>query len=77
MSDLSREIGGLEARMDEHEKRVDRIEKKIDDGFSAVNARLDKLSAEDSRRKGAWGALVVIGGVLTAVVEGARALFGK
>jgi hypothetical protein len=53
MIDLSRGIGGLEARMDEHEKRVDRIEQKIDEGFEAVNTRLDKLTESENRRKGA------------------------
>jgi hypothetical protein len=52
MNDLSRGIGGLEARMYEHEKRVDWIEQKIDEGFEAVNTRLDKPTESENQRKG-------------------------
>ena len=52
MTDLSRDIGGLEARMDEHEKRLDRIEHSVKEGFGGVNARLDDLSSAENRRKG-------------------------
>lgn len=79
MTDLQRDIGGLEARMDEHEKRVDRIEQKIDEGFEAVNTRLDLLTESENRRKGALVALRVLlgSGVIAAIVEGARALLGR
>lgn len=79
MTDLQRDIGGLEARMDEHEKRVDRIEQKIDEGFESVNTRLDLLTESENQRKGALFALRMLlgGGVIAGIVEGARALFGK
>lgn len=53
MTDLSRDIGGLEARMDEHDKRFDKLERKIDDGFEKINGKLDNITAEENRRKGA------------------------
>lgn len=79
MTDVQRDIGGLEARMDEHEKRVDRIESKIDAGFQAVNERLDNLAAAENRRKGALAVVKTVfgGGVITAIYEGAKSLFGK
>jgi hypothetical protein len=66
MNDLSRDIGSLEARMDEHDKRFDRLDKKIDDGsertrvqiesgFASINHRLDAITATENRRKGAVG----------------------
>jgi uncharacterized protein involved in exopolysaccharide biosynthesis len=89
MTDLQRDIGGLEARMDEHEKRVDRIEQKIDDGFTQVrqqsdagfariHQRIDELAEAEHRRKGALGLLKMLfsGGVITGIFEGAKALFG-
>lgn len=79
MTDLQRDIGGLEARMDEHEKRVDRIEGKIDDGFARVHERLDELAEAEHTRKGALGLLKLLfsGSVITGIWEGARALFNK
>ena len=85
MTDLQRDIGGLEARMDEHEKRVDRIEQKIDDGFdqirqqsdagfTRIHQRIDELAAAEHRRKGALGLLKMFmsGGVLTGIFEAAK-----
>lgn len=79
MTDLSRDIGGLEARMDEHEKRFDRLDQKIDDGFKTINNRLDTLTASENWRKGAVGILKILGsgGILTGLYEGVKALFGK
>lgn len=76
---LSRDIGGLEARMDEHERRFARVEGKIDAGFQAVTDRLDALTASENRRKGALGVMkaIVGGGLLTGVIEAARAWYGK
>lgn len=78
MTDLQRDIGGLEARMDEHEKRVDRIEGKIDAGFARLHQRLDEQAATEHQRKGALGLVKMLfsGGVITAIVEGGKALFG-
>lgn len=79
MTELDRDIGGLEARMDEHEKRFERVEKKIDAGFNAVNAKLVTLVAAENRRKGAVGIakLFIGGGILTAVAEAARAWLSR
>lgn len=90
MTDLQRDIGGLEARMDEHEKRVDRIEQKIDDGFDQVrqqtdagftriHARINELHDAESRRKGALGLVKMFfsGGLITTIFEGAKAFFGS
>ena len=62
MTDLQRDIGGLEARMDEHDKRFDRLESKIDDGFEKLNGKLDHITAEENRRKGAMTLLKIVFG---------------
>jgi hypothetical protein len=79
MSDLQRDIGGLEARMDEHEKRFARVEEKIDAGFAEVKGQLSRLVAADNRRKGAAGVikLLIGGGILTGLAEAARAWLSK
>lgn len=56
MSDVQRDIGSLEARMDEHEKRLDRMESK-----------LDKLVAFSERAQGGWRTLAVVGSIAGAV----------
>lgn len=90
MTDLQRDIGGLEGRMDEHEKRVDRIERKIDDGFdqirqqsdvgfARIHQRINELAGAENRRKGALQLIKMFfsGGVITGIVEGAKAFFGS
>lgn len=67
--DLQRDIGGLEARMDEHDKRFDRLDKKIDDGFASINGKLDTITASENRRKGALTLLKIAFG--SAGVAGA------
>ena len=57
MTDVQRDIGGLEARMDEHDKRFDKLEKKIDDGFEKMNGKLDHITAVENRRKGLMSAI--------------------
>ena len=60
MTDILRDIGGLEARMDEHAKRFDKLDEKIDSGFSSLNGRLDTLTANENKRSGALGLVKVI-----------------
>lgn len=90
MTDLQREIGALEARVDEHGERFDRLEQKIDDGFdqirqqsdagfSRIHQRINELADAEQRRKGALGLLKMFmsGGVITGIFEGAKAFFGS
>ncbi len=67
MTDLPRDIGGFEARMDELEKHFGRVEGKMDKGFSDIKGRLDALAAAESRRKGALGFIRMLAssGVIT------------
>ena len=72
MSEFERSLGGLEARLDEHGKRVDRIELKIDAGF----AKLDALIASENRRKGAiatWGKIFIGATGVATIWETAKA----
>lgn len=74
MTDVQRDIGGLAARMDEHEKRVDRIEGKIDEGFARLHERLDELAGAEHQRKGALGLLKLLfsGSVITGLFEAGK-----
>ncbi len=89
MTDLQRDIGGLEARMDGHEKRVDRIEQKIDAGFKdirthteagfgVIHKRLDELYAAENQRKGVTGLVktVFTGGAFAGAIEAIKTFFG-
>lgn len=67
LTSIDRDIGGLEARMDEHDKRLDRLERKVDDGFEGINRKLDGLRAEESRRKGAMTVLKLLFGAGSGV----------
>lgn len=60
MSDINHAIGGLEARMTEHDRRFDKLEKAVTDGFDKVNGKLDALKEERAQRKGAMGLVKLI-----------------
>lgn len=79
MTDLSRDIGGLEARMVEHDKRFDRLEDAVTTGFREVNDKLDGLKAAENQRKGAarLGKFLFGGGVVVAILEALRAWWTK
>lgn len=79
MNDLSRDIGILEARMDDHDRRFDKLEEIIDTGFAKVNGQLDALSAERYQRKGAMGLVNLILGAsgIAGIIELVKELFHK
>ena len=79
MTELLRNIGGLEARMEEHDRRFDQLEKKVDDGFSGIYRRLDDLKDTESRRKGAMGVLKLLfgAGTLTGLWEVIKGILHK
>lgn len=53
--------------MDEHEKRLDRLERKVDNGFEGINRKLDSLHGAESRRKGAMTVLKLLFGAGSGV----------
>lgn len=63
--DVQRDIGALEARMDN-------VERELRECRADVRKILEHVSAA----KGSWRALVVVGGVLTALVGMGTALSG-
>lgn len=76
---LARDIGGLEARMDEHDKRFDRIEKQIGEGFTEMREGFAALAATENQRKGAKGLIKAAfagGGIIAGLIEIGRAIFG-
>lgn len=46
--------------MDEHDKRFDKLEKAVADGFEKVNGKLDALRDERAQRKGAMGLIKLL-----------------
>jgi hypothetical protein len=79
-NDLQRSLGRVEATQSALEARMDRFEKlvtegfdKIDEGLERIDKRLTALEAKESERKGAWGVIVtvsgVVGGLAAALVK--------
>lgn len=77
--DLSRDIGALEARMDDHDRRFDKLDEQMQQGFDGINSRLDSIGAAENRRKGAMGVIKLLfgAGTLTGIVEFIRELFHR
>lgn len=73
MTDVQRDLGRLEAQLDAQDERMDRMEEKLD----SIAEQLAGLTASANRVKGAWGLILGAGALMTAIVEGARALLGK
>lgn len=48
--------------MDDHDRRFDKLEEQMQEGFDGVNRRLDSIGAAENRRKGAIGVLKLIFG---------------
>lgn len=79
MTAMLRDIGGLEARMEEHDRRFDRLENTVTEGFKAVNGKLDELKALENQRKGVaiLGRFLFGGGVVAAILEILRVWWHK
>lgn len=84
MSDVQRDLGRIEARLDAGDERMKGIETKIDALGERVDSKIDALSKQltelagyANRAKGAWGLIVTAGAIGAAIIEGARALLGK
>jgi hypothetical protein len=73
VTDVQRDLGRLETQLDEQDKRLGRFEEKLD----SIGLQLGELTASANRVRGAWGLILGAGAVMTAIVEGARALLGK
>lgn len=55
MAELLRDIGALEARMDDHDRRFDTLEGMVTKGFEETKNSISELRNSESRRKGALG----------------------
>lgn len=73
MDDVQRDLGRLEAQLEAHAERHERIERKIDE----LGEKVDRLSGYANRTKGAWGLIVTASAIGAALIEGARALLGR
>ena len=63
--DVARDLGAVEARLDNHEKRLDKID-----------GKLDELLEYAAKTKGGWWALATVGGVGGAIGAAAVKLLG-
>ena len=77
-SDLQRDVGRLEGRFAAMEKRLDHLEKAVNDGFDKVaggiekiDKRLAAIEAKEAERKGAWKVVSAIAAAVAAVVASA------
>jgi len=79
MTDIARDIGGLEARMDEHDKRLDELKEMVTVGFRETKAAIDELRGAESRRKGAASVVKFLlgAGGMAAIWEIAKGVFRK
>jgi hypothetical protein len=75
--DVQRDLGGFEARLDEHDRRFDQIEQKIDHGFAELSRQIQDLFAAENRRRGMFGfaKVLIAGGALTGAAEWLRSMF--
>lgn len=78
---IHRTLGHVEATQESLKERMDRFEKKLDEGFDKVDGalgRIDKrlavIEQRESERKGAWKTLVLIAGAVSAAVGALFAL---
>ena len=76
--DLQRDVGRLEGRFAAMEKRLDHLEKAVNDGFDKVaggiekiDKRLAQIEAKELERKGAWKGVSAIAAAVAAVVASA------
>jgi len=74
-SDLQRDVGRLEGRFAAMEKRLDHLEKAVNDGFDKVASGIDKIDkrlaaieAKEAERKGAWKVIALVAGGVSAIV---------
>ncbi len=77
-SDLQRDVGRLEGRFAAMEKRLDHLEKAVNDGFDKVASGIEKIDrrlaaieAKEAERKGAWKVVSAIAAAVAAVVASA------
>ena len=62
MNDVNRDIGALEARMEDHDRRFDKIEEIVTKGFDETKAAIADLRSAESQRRGAMTVLKLIMG---------------
>lgn len=76
---LQRDLGGIEARLDSHDDRFDKLEEQIEKGFDSVNASIAALTASENKRKGeraTWGKILAGATAVAGIWEAAKAYIG-
>ena len=65
-TDLHRDIGRMEGRLDGMDERLGKIETIVE----RIDSRMAKLETKDNRRSGAWGVLELIGATVVMLIGG-------
>lgn len=75
-TELQRDFGRMEGRMDSLQREVGEVKQAMSDGFkdlkqilSNLETRLDAVDALNSERKGAWKVITIVSGVVSLVVS--------
>ncbi len=68
-TDLQRDFGRMEGRMDALDKVVSEGFKRVEESLAKIDSRLDSVDALNSERKGAWKVITIVSGVVSLVVS--------
>lgn len=68
-TDLQRDVGKMEGRMDALDRAMSEGFKRIEDALSKIDGRLDTIDTRESERKGAWRVIAWVSGGVSFVVS--------
>lgn len=68
-TDLERDFGRMEGRMDALDKVVSEGFKRVEESLAKIDSRLDSVDALNSEHKGAWKVITIVSGVVSLVVS--------
>ena len=68
-TDLQRDFGRMEGRMDSLDRALTDGFKRVEDALTKIDSRLDSLDAKESERKGAWKVVTIVAGGVSFIVS--------
>lgn len=63
-TDLQRDFGRMEGRMDAFDKALAEGFSRIENALTKIDGRLDAIDTRESERKGAWRVIVAVAGAV-------------
>lgn len=63
-TELQRDFGRMEGRMDALDKTVNEGFRRVEDSLTKIEQRLDAVDALNNERKGAWNVIVGVAGAV-------------